>query len=275
MIADMHVHTRWSSDSTTPVAEQVERAIELGMESICITDHQDFDAPRFPPDYFTFLIDDRGDDAAISAYVADLARVKERYGDRIEVLTGIELGMQPHLCERLTELANSFPFDFIIGSTHTFHKMDAEDKRHYEGVDIQLAVSQYFEEELENIKRFQVFDVAGHMDFVLRYGPGALEQFTYAKYADILDAILKELIETGRGIECNTSKFAAKNMTNPHRDIIKRYAELGGEIITFGSDSHVSSRLGEGFCEVAEMVKACGIDYYAVFRQHKPSFYKI
>ena len=83
--------------------------------------------------------------------------------------------------------ANSFPFDFIIGSTHTFHKMDAEDKRHYEGVDIQLAVSQYFEEELENIKRFQVFDVAGHMDFVLRYGPGALEQFTYAKYADILD----------------------------------------------------------------------------------------
>ncbi len=275
MIADMHVHTRWSSDAEVPVCEQVERAIELGMESICITDHQDFDAPRFPPDYFTFLIDDRGDDAAISEYLADLAKVKETYADRIEVLAGIELGMQPYLCEKLTALASSFPFDFIIGSTHTFHKMDAEDKRHYDGMDIGLAVSQYFQEELENIKRFQSFDVAGHMDFVLRYGPGALEQFTYARYGDILDEILKALITTGRGIECNTSKFVAKNMTNPHRDIIKRYAELGGEIITFGSDSHVSARLGEGFKAVGEMVKDCGIQYYAVFRQHKPAFYPI
>lgn len=275
MIADMHVHTRWSSDSAVPVNEQVERAIALGMKTICITDHQDFDAPRFPPDYFTFLVDDRGADEAISEYLADLTRVKEQYADRIEVLLGIELGIQPHLCEKLTAFAERFPFDFIIGSTHTFHKMDAEDKRHYEGVDIEAAVSQYFLEELENVKNFRGFDVAGHMDFVLRYGPGALEQFTYAKYGDILDELLKELIASGRGIECNTSKFVAKNMTNPHRDIIKRYAELGGEIITFGSDSHVSERLGEGFKEVGEMVKACGLDYYAIFRQHQPTFYQI
>ena len=261
MIADMHVHTRWSSDSVTSVEEQVERAIELGMKSICITDHQDFDAPKFPPDYFTFLIDERGDDEAISAYIEDLTRIKTIYEQRIEVLLGIELGIQPHIADRLTKLADSFPFDFIIGSTHAFCKMDAEDKRHYEGVDIELAVSQYFQEELQNIKLFQGFDVAGHMDFVLRYGPGALEQFTYAKYGEILDEILKELIATGRGIECNTSKFAAKNMTNPHRDIIKRYAQLGGEIITSGSDSHVSSRLVEGFREVGEMVKDCGIQY--------------
>lgn len=275
MIADMHVHTRWSSDSVTPVEEQVERAIELGMKSICITDHQDFDAPKFPPDYFTFLIDDRGDEKAVSAYTADLIRIKELYKDKIEVLLGIELGIQPHITEELTTLAASFPFDFIIGSTHAFHKMDAEDKRHYDGIDIEVAVSRYFQEELQNVKLFREFDVAGHMDFVLRYGPGALEQFTYAKYGDILDEILKELITTGRGIECNTSKFAAKNMTNPHRDIIRRYAQLGGEIITFGSDSHVSSRLGEGFREVGEMVKECGIKYYTVFRRHQPFFYKI
>lgn len=275
MISDMHVHTRWSSDSGTPVEEQVERAIALGMNQICITDHQDFDAPAFPPDYFKFLLDDKGDEEATKAYIADLNRIKEKYADKIEVLVGIELGIQPHITEDLNEYAGTYPFDFIIGSTHTFRKMDAEDKRHYEHVDIETAVRQYFEDELVNVKAFKGFDVAGHMDFVLRYGPGAAETFTYRKYGDILDEILKELIETGRGIECNTSKYKAKNMINPNQEIIRRYAQLGGEIITFGSDAHVSARLGEGFDSVGELVKDCGLKYYAVFRQHKPDFYKI
>ena len=153
--------------------------------------------------------------------------------------------------------------------------MDAEDKRHYENVDVEEAVRQYFMDELANVKGFKKFDVAGHMDFVLRYGPGAAETFTYGKYADVIDEILKELIQSGRGIECNTSKFKAKNMINPDREIIRRYAELGGEIITFGSDSHVSERLGEGFKEAGEIVRECGLKYYAVFRQHKPEFYPI
>lgn len=275
MISDMHVHTRWSSDAKTPVEEQIERAIALGMKQICITDHQDYDAPAFPPDYFTFLLDDKGDDETIKAYLSDLTRVKEQYADRIEVLLGIELGIQPHIVDKLNQVAETFPFDYIIGSTHTFQKMDAEDARHYEGVSIEAAVRQYFEDELVNVKGFQGFDAAGHMDFVLRYGPGAAETFTYAKYGDIIDEILKELIQSGRGIECNTSKFKAKNMINPNRSIIKRYRELGGEIITFGSDAHVSERLGEGFAEAGQIVKDCGLDYYAVFRQHKPEFYKI
>ena len=132
-----------------------------------------------------------------------------------------------------------------------------------------------FEEELKNVKGFRHFDVAGHMDFVLRYGPGARETFSYSKYGDIIDEILKELITTGRGIECNTSKYKAKNMINPNKEIIKRYAELGGEIITFGSDAHISERLGEGFEEVSQMVKSYGLSYYAVFRQHEPSFIEI
>lgn len=275
MISDCHVHTTWSSDSGTPVETQIQRAIDLGMKQLCITDHQDYDAPRFAPDYFSFLIDNVGDDDAIGRYLADLNSYKERYADKIELLFGIELGMQPHLGDKLEQLAQKFPFDFIIGSTHSFEGKDAEDRSHYEGVSIETAVGRYFEEELRNIQSFRHFDVAGHMDFVLRYGPGAQESFTYAKYGDILDEILKTLIETGRGIECNTSKFKAKNMTNPDRSILKRYAELGGEILTFGSDAHTPDRIGEGFGEVGEMVKACGLRHYCVFRNHQPTFYEI
>ena len=79
MIPDMHVHTRWSSDSKTPVEAQIERAIDLGMKSLCITDHQDFDAPPFPPDYFKFLLNDVGDDDTTAAYVADLTALNDKF----------------------------------------------------------------------------------------------------------------------------------------------------------------------------------------------------
>lgn len=275
MISDMHSHTRWSSDSSTPVDVHIEAAIARGMKHLCITEHQDYDAPTFPPDYFTFLIDDKGDDDAISRYIEDLQKAKKKYKEQIDVLIGIEMGLQPHLASRLDVLAEKYPFDFIIGSTHTFHGMDAEDKRHYENISIEEAIRQYFEEEYENLKCFKKYDIVGHMDFALRYGPGAAEAFTYEKYGDVLDEILKEVIHSGKGIECNTSKYKAKNMTNPNMAIIKRYAELGGEIITFGSDAHTPERIGEGFEQVGEMVKACGIKSYAIFRNHEPFFFDL
>ena len=81
---------------------QIERAIDLGMKSLCITDHQDFDAPPFPPDYFKFLLNDVGDDDTTAAYVADLTALKEKYQDKIELLIGIELGIQPHITETVS-----------------------------------------------------------------------------------------------------------------------------------------------------------------------------
>ena len=96
-----------------------------------------------------------------------------------------------------------------------------------------------------------------------------------AEGTDELDAILKELIETGRGIEVNTSRMKRLGLTNPKEEIIRRYKELGGEIITFGSDAHTPDCLGSCFKETGEMVKSCGLDYFAVYRKRKPSFYPI
>lgn len=272
MITDMYTHTHWSSDSKTLLKDHIESAISKGIKSICITDHQDFNATPFAPDYFTFLLNDTGE---TEPYVNEILKYKELYKDKIEVLLGIELGIQPHLINMLNDYSTKYPFDFIIGSTHAFDKLDAEGKRHYESVSIQDSCEHYFEQELLNIKGFKNCDVIGHMDFVLRYCPGAVEYFTYSKFAGVLDEILEEIISSGRGLECNTSKFVAKNMINPNPEIFKRYFELGGEIVTFGSDSHNPDRLGEGFAEISEQLKNIGFKYYAVYRQHEPEFYKI
>lgn len=113
------------------------------------------------------------------------------------------------------------------------------------------------------------------MDFALRYAPGAAEKFSYAAYAEVLDAILGHIIRNDKALEINTSKYVLKNMTNPNIAIVRRYAELGGRLVTFGSDSHVSSRIGEGFTDVAEMLKAAGIKEFAVFRNHIPETFPI
>lgn len=272
MIVDMHNHTHWSSDSNTPVKENIESAISKGMNSICITDHQDFDSPPYPPDYFTFLLNETGE---TQPYVNDILKYKDLYKDKIEVLLGIEIGIQPHLVDKLNDYVSKYPFDFIIGSTHRFDKLDAEDQRQYESSSIHDACERYFKEELLNIKGFRNCNVVGHMDFILRYCPGAVEYFTYSKFADVLDEILKEIISSGRGLECNTSKFVAKNMINPNLDVFKRYFELGGEIVTFGSDAHTPDRIGEGFKEISEKLKSMGLKYYAIYRNREPEFFQI
>lgn len=273
MISDMHVHTKWSSDSTTPVESQIERAIELGMSQICITDHQDYDAPPLAPDNFNFLIGDTGE---TEPYLCALHELKEKYADRIEVLIGIELGLQGHLGDRLCAYAKSYGFDFIIGSSHYFDGKDGGDRSLYEGRTGKEACLRYFTEELENIKVFPHFDVIGHIDFVLRHAPGGAEAFRYADYGDVLDQILWQAIDNGKGIECNTTPMRNGGpQPNPNTQILKRYVELGGEILTFGSDAHTPDRIGDHFKEAAELAKDCGIRYYAVYRNHEPAFYPL
>ena len=180
----------------------------------------------------------------------------------------VELGLQPHLAEKLDTYAKAFNFDFVIGSTHNFRGSGTDDLRTYKGKSTEEICKLYFQEEYENIRRIPDFDVAGHMDLIFRYAPDAIETFSYGKYADELDTILKELIESGRCIEVNTSR-------NPKEEIIRRYVELGGEIITFGSDAHTPDCLGSCFRETGELVKACGLEYFAVYRRRTPSFYRI
>lgn len=268
----MHVHTKWSSDSTTPVRAQIEKALQTGMKHICITEHQDYDQPVFPPDNFTFLI---GDTDKTASYISDLEEIRDEYAGRIEVLIGVELGLQPHLLEKLTRYVSDFPFDFVIGSTHNFKGRGADDLRTYKGKSTEEICKLYFQEEYENIVKIPDFDVCGHLDFIFRYAPGAIETFSYSKYADELDSILLALIQSGRGIEVNTSRLKRLGLTNPKIEIISRYVQLGGEIITFGSDAHTPERIGEGFEEAGQMAKACGLRYYAVYRERKPVFYKI
>ena len=89
--------------------------------------------------------------------------------------------------------------------------------------------------------------------------------------------LFRSIIEHGKGIEINTGSLY-KNMTyaHPHPSILKLYKELGGEIITVGSDAHVPKYIGYDFETYArDILTATGFRYYCTFKQMKPVFHKL
>jgi len=270
ILSDCHMHSKHSGDSTAPMEDMIERAIRLGLDTICFTEHNDFDYPDTAQESGSvFLLN-------TDSYLYELIRLKEKYADRIRVLFGIELGLQPECVRKNAVLAKSYDFDFIIASSHICNGKDPYYPAFFEGRTEEEAYREYFESILTNIKKFNNFDVYGHLDYVVRYGPNKDNNYSYEKYQDIIDPILSTLLEHEKGLELNTGamRHDLKDF-NPCMAILKRYRELGGEIITIGSDAHNPDSMAIYFDRAAEVLKSCGFRYYCVFEKRVAQFVKL
>jgi len=264
MMADYHVHTCFSHDSKAKPEAMIAAAMAKGMSSICFTEHCDFDAPAAE------------ESVDIDAYMAKMLDLQAEYRDQIDVRIGIELGLQPHLVKQHHQYVNEYPLDFVIGSLHVVEGKDPYYPATFEGKADAQVYDAYFKGLLENVRAFSGFQVVGHIDYVVRYGNDKVKQYSYAKYADIIDEILTIAIARNIGIEVNTGGLkAGLGFPNPHQDVIKRYKELGGEIITIGSDAHSPEYVGYEFENIKELLKNIGFDYVAQFCQKEAEFIKI
>ncbi|MBD5463992.1 MAG: histidinol-phosphatase HisJ family protein [Lachnospiraceae bacterium] len=268
--ADYHLHSYFSGDSQTPLEEMIQKGISLGLTTMCFTEHMDMDYAYVNPE-------DKGlFDLNTDSYLYELATLKGRYADKIKILFGVELGLQPHLRRELALYAKSFPFDFIIGSSHICNGKDPYYPYFFEGRSDEEAYREYFSSILDNLKAFSNFDVYGHLDYVVRYGKSKDAEYSYEKYKDILDRILETLLEKEKGIELNTGAIGSGlKELNPCTGILKRYKELGGEIITIGSDAHEHGAIARGFDRAAQVLTECGFKYYTTFENRSPEFHRI
>ena len=265
--SDFHLHSSFSGDSHTPMEEMILQGIAQGMDIMCFTEHNDYEypgSPDLPAD--TFLLN-------TDSYLHTLAGLKEKYADKIRLLFGVELGLQPEIAHRNATYARSYDFDFIIGSSHVCNGKDPYYPSFFRGRSKEASLGEYFESILENIKKYSDFDVYGHLDYAVRYAPGRDEGYSYEKYREIFDEILKLLLEKGKGIELNTGGIkSGMRDFHPCMDILKRYRELGGEIITVGSDSHDGRNIAAHFDRAADVLRECGFGYYCVFEKRRPEF---
>ena len=271
--ADMHMHTWFSTDSEACPCDMADEAVRKGLKTICFTDHFDKDDLEWGEEGI-FDVD---------AYFVEMQKLQEEYAGKLNNRIGIELGLRTYLKDYYEELTKKYPFDFVIGSVHNVpYKKDAEGNILYTDPAAEKLFTDRTDKEayrlmmettLENVRTSDCFQTLGHLDYVVRYGKSREKEYSYTDYADIIDEILKLLIEKEKGLEVNSAglKYGLP-FAHPHPDVLKRYRELGGEIITIGADAHKPEHIAYDFAKAEEILKSCGFKYYTEFFEQKPVF---
>ena len=260
---DYHIHTNNSHDSEAIMEEYILKAIDMELEELCITDHYEI---------YSDIIGSKGQTINMEKYYEEFCNMKNKYQDKINLKFGIEIGLRPGLKDHIKELLNKYDFDFIIGSSHRVNKVSvgANAKKFFGDDDVNIGYSKYLEEVYENILMFDEFDVYGHIDYIVRYGDTEDKYLHYEKHKELIDKILKELIKRGKGIEVNTSGFKyGLGFPHPNYEILKKYKEFGGEILTVGSDAHSVKYLYSNFNEIEEKLREIGFKNITSFTKRK------
>ena len=259
---DYHVHSSFSEDCNIPMEKMVKFAVEKGIRELAFTEHIDYD---YPDKDWTFDLD-------LTGYDRKIREMQSAYGSRIKIRKGGELGVQPHVLKDYETIVEKETFDFIICSMHATGGMDLHSGRFFEGKSLNEAYEEYYSELLACIRTFEDFNVLGHLDLVTRY---KYEEGVNS-FLEIIEEIFKTIIPRGQGIEINTSGFYyGLGRVMPSTDIIKLYKDMGGEIITIGSDAHTPERLAEYYTHSVELLQQLGYRYVATFEHRKPVFHKI
>ena len=266
ILADYHMHTHNSGDSDAPMEDMIESAIQKGLTGICFTEHQDADYPTgYDLPEFPFILD-------VDAYRKEYLQYNELYADKINIQFGVEIGMQTQVVDENLEFVKKGNFDFVIASIHLVDKKDPYYPDFWDYDTPENIYKRCFDQTLENIKLFPDFDVLGHLDYVSRYAPKGDTTYSYIRFADQIDEILRYLIKNDKGLDFN-SKLLGNDIAllpNPVPDVLKRYRELGGRIITIGSDAHTPEKIACGFEKMREIALACGFNEYFTFEKRSP-----
>ncbi|MHC1684284.1 MAG: histidinol-phosphatase HisJ family protein [Clostridiaceae bacterium] len=261
MLADYHMHTSFSNDSKYPMKDAIKKAIELGIDEICFTEHSDYGTMG------DYVVD-------YNAYYQEYRNLKEKYKDKISIKFGCEFGVQEHTVEDYDKDFKSYDFDFIILSNHQIEDIEFWTYKYQEGKTQDQYNRGYYQAILDVIEKFDNYSVLGHLDMIKRYDKQG--EYPDEEVRDLLVKILKHVIKHRKGIEVNTSNFrySLPDLT-PSRYILNLYKELGGDIITIGSDTHEEAHVGYNIELVKEELKKIGFKEFCTYEKMKPIFHKV
>ena len=260
MLADYHVHTGYSDDSTYPLRQVALDAIRLNLDEICFTEHVDYgvkpewDEPRGA----RFEDGHPVTNCPYDAYLAEVDALREELGNRITLRAGLELGVQSTTLEQNRALVERLGdrLDFVICSIHQVGNLEYWNGEFQRGRTQEEIHTAYYEEMLAVVEAFSDYSVLGHLDLIRRYDH--FGDYPFERVRDIVAEILRRAIADGKGIEVNTSgiRYGLGDF-QPRREILELYRDLGGTVVTVGSDSHepghLSSYLRLAYRELKEL----------------------
>lgn len=275
-LADYHVHSSCSFDADDRMAAMARAEHRAGVSEICFTDHVDFDAqetlPLGPERY-----------QLPKSQVKQFIEAMEKAPEGIDIKLGLELGEGNHDPMRAKRIYAMPEYDFILGSLHNLRGEEDFYFLKYESYEQCWELYDRYLDELIELAGIGCFDCMAHIGYCLRYmhKQGFDAVMDMGRYGYKLDRLLRTLIENGKGIELNTAdlvpgaRSGALGVPFPGVDVLRRYRELGGDIVTVGSDAHNVKAAASGLREGYELLAENGFRYVAVYKRHKPEFKRI
>lgn len=270
--ADQHTHCSFSTDSDATPESMVTGAIRKGLTHLTLTDHMDLDYPGTSDlePLFEFNPED---------YFSKLIPLKESVSGMLDLGIGIELGLRPgraDLNAKMEWMLKHYSFDFVIGSVHLLDDEDPYYESYWINRSAKDVLSKYFNDMLSSIREYDNFDSLGHLDYIIRYIPSCCgsKNYIYREFTDVLDEIFKILISKNKALEINTAGLA-KGLPcfHPKLKCLQRYLELGGELITIGSDAHSPDKLATEFARTQDLLCSCDVKGYYIYKNRIPEFH--
>lgn len=259
---DYHMHSIVSFDGHNTGLQLAKAAQKAGLQEICFTDHMDYlRSSQEQPMIF------------------DFDRYSEEYDGLelpgLKIRRGMEYGLYTDNQAKMKEDIARRHFDFVLGSVHFVDDIDVYFLPYWEGKTVFEAQRRFLEETLACVKVHEDFDVLAHLTFLHKSRICPVKYpLPFDAHREVIDEILKTLADKGKGLEMNTSGIDRCGGFLPTPDYFRRFKELGGEIVTVGSDAHRTDRVGQYSYDACEILKEI-FGYVCTFENRRPIFHKL
>ncbi len=259
---DIHTHTKFSADGRNSIEEMIAAAMQKGLAWYGISEHFNYDYDRLhltidgqevPP------IDER-------AYFTRARELQKQLRGKLHLLVGAEFGYDNanSTLQRYIETEQEYSPDFVVNSVHTCLGMDCYFPHYCVGKSKEYAYNAYLYRVLESLDAPYRYDIVAHIGYCSRNATYPDPKLRYEDYADVLDEILKRIIARGKILEVNSSAKTAGSPFIPDTDILERYFELGGRMISFASDAHDTTRIADRRDIVVAALKKVGFTHLTI-----------
>ena len=263
-ICDYHLHSEFSFDSSEKIERICEKAVQFGISEIAITDHVEFpkDSEKLWPDF--------------NEREKAIALCRKMFDGRLLIREGAEIG-QPWLTDKEITTEISPALDFILASVHS--PVNLPDPHDF--VFSEDNVCDYMYATISQLTMMAAesdYDVLAHVTYLFRFVPAEiLDRFPPESFLNEYRKLFRAVIDRGKGIEINCSglRMPSIRKTLPSVDFIKLFREMGGEIITIGSDGHSCRSAFSGLEAGYEAARDAGFRYAVTYEDRKPGFYRI
>lgn len=258
---DIHTHTKFSHDGKENPSEMVAEAERMGLRYLAFTDHLDLD---YLANFRYILVSQLN----VKKQYTELTSLIDNYKGDLILAKGIEVGYSKEVEAKYKKIIDEHDYDVVINSVHTINNLDLYFKKYFLTRSREEAFAEYLQAIRDSVYADYSYDIIGHMGYILRYSPYTPKDYCYEEYAELIDEILIGIIERGKSLEVN-SKTKNEEAFIPAVDVLKRYKELGGKLISFGSDAHRKHEIAGKYQQSATILKEIGFDTWAVYKGRK------